>query len=179
MNTGNACGGLSVKASVTLLALVMAGVLGLAAGLVARVRETGLLRSELAEVSRQVREQEILHPLFCELKQEVAVPLGATLPCPCKGRMDGDDIIGIPDRFSKLAESCHLKLGAVRPRLIDSDDTSRQMIVEVQMTGAYAELRPLLLGVLAWPSFIKMERIEVVQQRMHEEFNMSIRLALK
>ncbi len=168
----------AVRASLT-FGLMVVVLLGIAAVvLTVRIRETSRQRRELASMRRQLREQEILHPLYRELKEAAARPVGTALPCPAKQPLARSEIIGIPDRFQRVAEQCQLKLGSVSPHLEGDGELARQLQVEVQASGNYAQLRAFLLGVMNWPSFQQVERIEIRQNRMHEEFNLSIRLSL-
>lgn len=178
MNPSPDRGRLSVGANRAFAVVVVGLVVALGVAVLLQVLRYRSLRSDLAAARHDLEEQKVLHPLYRDLAQVLS-----NAPPAVRKRIGGiplarSEIVGVPDRFAKAATASGLMLGAVNPRIGEGRGGGRELHVDVKLSGPYARLQDFLRTLADWPSFIRIQQIEIVQEREPEEFRLAVRLAL-
>lgn len=159
----------------SLLALIaLAGI-----ALYAPIRENQNLKRDLDDTRRQLDQLEILFPLYAELASMDTPARWDGLELPDAKQLTEKEVVVIPERFKEMASKCSIELSSVSPRVIHDDAAGRLLCVDIQATGPYQQLRPLLIELIRTPVLTGISKLEVRRQALNELFNIQVNLALE
>lgn len=160
-----------------LVLLVLMALAGVA--LYAPIREHRMLRHEVEEARRRLDEQQILFPLYAELASLDTPARWSNLQLPEPDQLTERDVVSIPERFKEIAARCSVELSSVSPRVVNDEAAGRRLRVDLQATGSYQQLHPLLIELIRMPVLAGISRIEVRREVLNEVFNIQVNLALE
>ena len=155
--------------------LVLAGV-----NLLGPILNWRRLDKQLDEGRRRLDELQVLYPVYVELASLDSPAKWPALTLPRPQQLSEGEVAAIPERFMQLAASCQVELGAVSPRVATEAESGRRCLsVELQGTGPYRQLKPLLLGLAQMPTLERIDALEIRREALHEQFTIVAQLALE
>ncbi|MBM4156225.1 MAG: hypothetical protein FJ221_14540 [Lentisphaerae bacterium] len=171
-------GRISVGMNRALAVVILGLVIAICVAVVLQVVRYRSLRDDLAAARHDLEEQKILHPLYLDIVQVLSNAPPVDRTHAVETPLARSEIVGVPDRFAKAATASGLMLGSVNPRVGEGRGGGRELHVDVKVSGPYARLKSFLQTVADWPCFVRIQQIEVLQEREPEEFRLAVRLAL-
>ena len=145
--------------------------------LFAPFQEGWRLEKRLRESRLKLDELQILYPIYVEISTLDKPVQWAALKVPESQKLSGDEVPDLPARFTQLASECQLELKAATPRL--NDDADNSLNVEINVSGSYDQLNQFLTSLARLPMLDSIRRLEIRREKMNEQFNILLRLALK
>ena len=146
--------------------------------LFAPLQESWRLEKRLRESRLKLDELQVLYPIYVEISALDKPAQWAPLKVPDSQKLSGDEVPDLPARFTQLASECQLEFKAATPRL-NSDDSDNSLNVEVNVSGSYDQLNQFLTSLARLPMLDSIRRLEIRREKMNEQFNILLRLALK
>ncbi len=169
----------SIRMGMVVTAIMVATIVAGGVALFLQVRGNMDMTRQLAQVRRELADQAVLYPLHLELVQARKKAVEGAPESVPRRPLPRTAIVDVPERFAKLAAGVGLQIGSVNPRVGHNGGEDRQLHIDVLATGPYVRLRDFLQALMAWPSFLRVDQIEICRKPMHEEFKLRVWLALE
>lgn len=120
------------------------------------------ISQEIESLKGQIEEQKILSPIFNDLTKKTEFKEPADLPFPEKKKLPESETSKIPSVIQDIIEGNGFKLKKIATDVDSLTHESGRLKLNVQMTGDFMNLRPILiqLGALPYLEHIASMKIE-------------------
>jgi hypothetical protein len=135
------------------------------------------LDTEVVELKKKVKTQELLFPVYQTLIQEVTLKIPSELPLPDRSQGTQNNLGRINEIFSKLADDSDVIFSSAVPDAISYLEDTEHLTMNVNFIGDFFKLRKLLLNVCQLPSLGAIEemRLETDQGRKRLSFKLKLK----
>jgi len=137
------------------------------------------LDNDTAKLETEIREQELLKPLYDDLLRRTRTKVPADLPFPEKGRLDRTKTDDIPEILGSMAHKSSLQLVDVTLDLNTLVKGSQSLSVDVRLNGGFLAFRDFLIQLQGIPYVNEIEEVEIQPADGVKEFRLKLALALK
>jgi hypothetical protein len=142
-------------------------------------RALDAIDAKTVQVTNILKKQQILLPLYEQMAKGNENAIRGTLPVPDMKPLPRGGVDTVSSLFQKIADESGMQLVSVRPDLLTVTKESDDMAVTLLLRGAFFNFRKFLIGVGGVPSLKQVEEIEIRQESGHEQFSLTVRLAIE
>jgi len=168
------------SSAIRLVLLVLAGLFVLlTVGLLGfSLRERLRLTDELVTTRQAVAAQEVLYPLYVELKSPLTEWSMDAMAVPGYRLLDEAAVLATPALFKQMSEKHGLELAPVLFR-VETEDGKRFLHVELPMRGSYLQFGSLLDEVVRMEALDSLVRIVAVHEGEQDRIRVELKLGLE
>ena len=147
-------------------------------GIYPNLQQSKALDLEIAHINTQVKEQTVLFPLYTRLIKAVQND-PPTLPLPPKATLAPEDIAGLDDRFSKLAEKNGLVFDSAVPDPVSYLEDSGQLTMNLAVHGDFFNFQKLLVDICQLPYVAAIDELGITPHQDSKQMALKLRLNQK
>jgi hypothetical protein len=135
--------------------------------------------SEIERLKAEISEQEVLLPLFEDIKKGVAKEKKPALPLPRKSGLGRYRIENLAGVLEKMAHKSHVKLNRVIPNVGPLAGTSNLLSVSCLISGGFFAFRNFLVELGQMPYLKEIQEIQISSAGEECDMRIIFRLELK
>jgi len=118
----------------------------------------------IAELSRKIQSQELLHPIYMELIKQTQQKTPTDLPLPPRSKFAKNEIAGIDEVFISLAKESGVAFISAVPDPSSYLEESGRLTMNVAYGGDFFNFRKLLLNICNLPYLRSIEQMQVTTE---------------
>lgn len=131
-----------------------------------------------AQVANLIEKQMTLLPLYEEMVKRGKDKIRGNLPVPDVKAISMGEIDAVAPLFKKMADESGMAVVSIKPAVLALTKESDDMMVTLHLRGQFLDFRKFLIEVGGLPSLSRVEEIEIRQEAGHEDFYLTVRLAI-
>lgn len=163
------------RRSLMYIVLCLGGLLCfLTVGILPSQRAIGKLDQEITSLEKQLKEQELLFPVFQKFLSIIQQKREKSLPDPERKKLPREDIANLPDLFRQLGTQSELEYRETIPDINTLEKNSGRLRVSLLLKGDFFALQDFLvrLGTISYLDHI--ESIDVRSALGGKEYRLKI-----
>jgi len=133
---------------------------------------------EIELLKGQIKEQEILYPVYSNLIQQLQTEEVVSLPFPDENEYPKTGLNDITSIVSEMAQKNNLEVMAVAPDFKSIPQGSGMLLVKASFKGGLSDFRNFLIQLNEMPSVRTLEEIQIKAIPDSKELNLAFWLAL-
>ena len=141
-------------------------------------RSLGRMDREIAKIQRNIKEQNILFPVYAQLMEKIQFKRPSILSYPVRTKFSMDKIEELPSIFEKIAGKCNLTASSVIPDIKFLGNDSGFLIVDVVVKGRFLDFRKFLLELGKVACIEEIEEIRIERAANAKKCSLKIWLAV-
>ena len=132
------------------------------------------LDQEITGLNKQLREQEILFPVFQKFLAILQQKGEKALPAPDKNKLSREEIATLPELFRELGKQCTMEYRETIPDINTLKDGSGRLRVSLLMRGDFFSLQDFLVRLGAVSFLDHIESIDIRTAMGSKDFRLKI-----
>lgn len=148
------------------LTICLLGILALClVGIWPNAAEIKEANQQIETLKQQVKTQEMLYPVYRELIKEATQKTPLKLPVPEKNKIPRNDLNLVNKAFLQLAKDNNVTFSSAVPDASSYLEDTGHLVMNVEYSGDFFQLRGLLLGICQLPYLEAMESMTIETQK--------------
>ncbi|MBN2397150.1 MAG: hypothetical protein JXI32_02120 [Deltaproteobacteria bacterium] len=141
-------------------------------------RALNTIDAKTAQVAALIKKQRTLMPLYEEMVKRGEGKIRGTLPVPDIQPLPRGGIETVSPLFQRMADESGMQVVSIRPDVLTLTEGSDDMVVTLQLRGAFLDFRKFLVRVGGALPLKRVEEIEIRQENGGRQFSLTVRLAI-
>lgn len=120
--------------------------------------------AKIAETNLLIEEQQILLPVYKELKLRAQKKGAGTLPFPARSELPREKLAELTANIKRMSQMSSVDILSFTPALSSLSGNSKSLVMEVAAKGDFFSFRKFLIDLEGIPYLERIEEIQIQQQ---------------